>query len=201
MKSSGDLLAWVRNPEQQATIRRRKFMVSTSLKRIPISMVCLCALIAVVLLPQQGSAGDQGKFKPFKMKTLDGTRKTLSDYANKATLVSFFYPRCPFCNIALPRIQTLYDTYKDHGLSVVLINVVPEENKLIPKWKEQYNVSLPVLIGASQESLQRDYELETTPTEYLLSEKGEVLFYHSGYKPGDEKTLEARVVEALRAAQ
>ncbi len=82
----------------------------------------------------------------------------------------------------------------------MLINVVPEENKLIHKWVGQYNVSLPVLIGASQESLQRDYELRSTPTEYLLGAKGEVLFYQSGYKPGDEKILEAKVAEALKIA-
>ncbi len=167
-------------------------------KKIPVSILCLCALIAVVFLAQQGPAKDPDKFKPFKLKTLDGTRKTTSDYSNKATLVDFFYPRCPFCNMALPKIQMLYNTYKDHGLSVVLINVVPEENKLIAKWMEKYNVSLPVLIGASQESLQRDYELKATPTEYLLGAKGEVLFYQSGYQAGDEKILEAKVAEALK---
>ncbi len=139
-------------------------MATVLLQKISVIVVCLCALIAVMVLPQQGTARAPDKFKPFKLKTLDGTRKTLSDYANKATLVDFFYPRCPFCNVALPEIQTLYNTYKDQGLSVVLINVVPEENKLIPKWMDKYNVSLPVLIGASQESLQRDYELKATPT-------------------------------------
>ena len=176
-------------------------MVSMFLRKISIGVACLCALIVVMALPQQGSARDPHKFKPFKLKTLDGARKTLSDYANKATLVSFFYPRCPFCNVAIPRIQALYNIHKDHGLSVVLINVVPEENKLIPKWMGQYNLSLPVLIGASQESLQRDYELNASPTEYLLGEKGEVLFYQSGYKPGDEKIMEAKIVETLKVAQ
>jgi len=173
-------------------------MSAMLLKKIPVSIVYLCALIALVSLPQAGPVKNPDKFKPFKLKTLDGTRKTLSDYANKATLVDFFYPRCPYCNVALPKIQTLYNTYKDHGLSVVLINVVPEENKLIPKWIEKYNVSLPVLVGASQESLQRDYEIKATPTEYLLGAKSEVLFYQSGYKPGDEKILETKVAEALK---
>ncbi len=173
-------------------------MVAMLLKKIPISIVCLSALVAIVALPQQGPARDPDRFKPFRLRTLDGTRKTLSDYGNKATLVDFFYPQCPYCNLALPRIQAIYDTYKDRGLSVVLINVVPEENKLIPKWMEKYKVSFPVLIGASQESLQRDYELNATPTEYLLGAKGEVLFYQSGYKPGDEKALESKIAEALK---
>ena len=57
-----------------------------------------------------------------------------------------------------------------------------------------------MLIGASQDSLQRDYRLNATPTRYLLGEKGEVLFYQSGYKPGDEKTIEGKIAEALNMA-
>jgi peroxiredoxin len=168
--------------------------------KIALSIWSICGLLALMALSPEGSAKNPDKFKPFKLKTLDGTKKTLSDYTNKATLVGFFYPRCPSCNVALPKMQTLYDTYNSRGLSVVLINVLPEENKLISKWMEKYSVSLPVLIGASTESLQRDYEVKATPTEYLLGEKGDVLFYHSGYKPGDEKALEAKIAEALNVA-
>jgi hypothetical protein len=57
-----------------------------------------------------------------------------------------------------------------------------------------------VLIGASQFSLQRNYNLIATPTNYLLGEKGEVLFYHSGYKAGDEKILESKITAALNIA-
>jgi thiol-disulfide isomerase/thioredoxin len=158
---------------------------------------CLSFLLAVAMLLPQVSAKDPDKFKPFKLKTLDGTKKTLQDYANKATLVSFFFPNCPFCNVALPEEQKLYEKYKDRGLSVVWINVLPEENKLIRGWMEKNNLTIPVLIGASQAVLQRNYQLIATPTNYLLGEKGEVLFYHSGYKAGDEKILEAKIVEAL----
>ena len=39
------------------------------------------------------------------------------------------------------------------------------------------------------------------PTRCLLGEKREVLFYQSGYKPGDEKIMEAKIVETLKIAQ
>ena len=55
-------------------------------------------------------------------------------------------------------------------------------------------------MGASQDSLQRDYRLKATPTHYLLGEKGEVLLYQNGYKPGDEKALERNIAEALNIA-
>ena len=144
------------------------------------------------------AAKDPDSFKPFNLKTLDGKKKTLKDYANKATLVNFFYPRCPYCNVELPEVQKIYDKYKDKGLTVVWINILPEEVNLIPGWQAAKDLNVPVLIGASQDSLMRDYRVNSTPTTYLLGDKGQVLFYEAGYQPGDEKTIEAKIVDALK---
>jgi len=169
-------------------------------KNLPAMFWTLSLLLAVAILAPQGSAKDPQTFKPFKLKTLDGTRKTLADYTNKLTLVAFFYPRCAYCKVALPEVQKIYDKYKDKGLSMIMINVVPQENKLIPKWLEEHSLTAPVLIGASQASLMRDYNLKATPTHYLLDDKGAVLLHQTGYNAGDEKLLEAKIVEALNIA-
>jgi hypothetical protein len=42
-----------------------------------------------------------------------------------------------------------------------------------------------------------DYHLTMTPTHYLLGKKGEVLLHQNGYNRGDEKTIEAKIAEAL----
>ena len=156
-----------------------------------------CLLAVAILLPP-GIAKDPKPFKPFKLKTLDGTRKTLADYANKLTLVAFFYPRCPYCEVALPEGQKIYDKYRDQGLSMVMINVVSQENKLIPKFMEEHNLTAPVLIGAWQPSLMRDYDLKATPTHFLLDEEGAVLLRQEGYKSGDEKLLEEKIATVLK---
>ena len=59
------------------------------------------------------------------------------------------------------------------------------------------NLTVPVLIGSSQEALQRDYRINSTPSTYLLDENGLILFHEDGYKPGDEKALEAKIQAAL----
>lgn len=163
--------------------------------------VPLACVFAMLPFPAAGKANAPETFKPFKLKTVDGRRKTLEDFENKATLVSFFYPRCPFCAAALPQMQSMYDKYKDQGLSAVWINVLPGENKLIPKWQAEHHFTVPILIGASQDWLQDHYRLTTTPTEYLLGPHGEVLFYQSGYKPSDVPVLESKVKEALNISQ
>ena len=94
-------------------------------------------------------------------------------------------------------MQKIYDHYKDQGLAAVWINVVPDENKKIPDWLEKHQFTIPVLIGASQASLQRDYKLKMTPTHYLLTPAGDILFTHAGYEKGDEKELEEHIQKAL----
>jgi cytochrome oxidase Cu insertion factor (SCO1/SenC/PrrC family) len=148
----------------------------------------------------KAAAGRPNTFKPFALKTLDGEKKSLKDFSNKVTLVSFFFPQCPYCNVELPLIQKMYDKYKDIGLSAVWINIVPEEEAQIADWRKAKNLSVPVLIGASQESLLKDYAIDATPTTYLLDENGAVLYRADGYKPGDERVLETKIAAVLTRA-
>jgi peroxiredoxin len=173
------------------------YMQKTFLNRNRAAVLAIgCLLLISMLLPCKNAAAAE-KFKPFKLKTLDGTKKTLQDFTNKATLVAFVFPTCAYCNLALPEILKIYEKYKDQGLSMVIISIKPEENKLIPGWQEKYHFTIPVLIGASQDSLMDDYDLTITPTHILLGNKGEVLMRQNGYNRGDEKAIEKKIGEIL----
>jgi thiol-disulfide isomerase/thioredoxin len=150
-------------------------------------------LVASLAVPDRVAAADS--FKPFRLKALDGVEKSLSDVLGKATLVVFFFPTCIFCNAAFPSIQRLHDTYKDQGLSMVWINVVAEEERLIAAWQMKNGYTVPVLLGGR--SVQRDYKLTMTPTYYLLDSGANVLSRHAGYKLGDETGLVRDIRQAL----
>jgi len=165
--------------------------------RTKISQILGAALLLACVATQTGAAAEE-KFKPFKMKTPEGVQKTLADFPGKATLVVFFFPTCPYCNAAFPEIQRMYDTYKDQGLSMVWINVVPDEDKLVNDWRTKHAYTVPMLIGGR--SAQNDYKLIMTPTDYLLDAQGKVLSKHAGFTPGDEKGLEREIQQAVAAA-
>lgn len=153
----------------------------------------LCVFLAFVLALPSFAAAET--LKPFKLKTLDGVEKTLPDVLGKATLVVFFFPTCPYCNAAFPKVQKLYDTYRDQGLSMVWINVVPDERKLIPEWRAKHGYTVPVLLGGR--STPNDYKVRMTPTHYLLDARGEILSKQDGFSPGDEVRLEQQIQKAL----
>ncbi len=153
-------------------------------------------VLGVVCLALARPTATADTFKPFTFKTVEGKDLSLSEVLGKATLVGFFYPSCKYCNAAYPEISKLYETYKDRGLSVVWINVLPEENRLVAGWRAQHASSIPVLIGGR--SVQRDYKIEMTPTHFLLDSAGRVLSKKAGFSPGDEKTLEHEIQSALK---
>ena len=153
--------------------------------------ILLVAMLAATVAVEAES------FKPFKkLKTLDGSQQSLGDVLGpKATLVVFFFPTCPYCNAAFPEVQKIYDHYRGQGLSMVWINVLPDEEKLIAPWRAQHGYTVPVLLG--NRSVANDYKLRMTPTHFLLDAKGAVLSTHAGYSAGDEKTLERDIQQAL----
>ena len=155
--------------------------------------VTLCAMAIFIALQTASAAAE--RFKPFTLTSLDGTPTSFNDLLGKATLVVFFYPTCKYCNVALPEIQRLGDKYKNDGLSVVWINVIPEQEKLIAEWRAEHGYTVPILLGGA--SVQRDYTLVMTPTHYLLDSEGKVLSKRAGYKAGDEKDLDRRIRQAL----
>jgi len=161
--------------------------------RVAARLACVILLFALAL-PSPAAAE---KLRPFKLKSLEGPERTLSDVLGKATLVVFFFPTCAYCNAAFPKVQKLYDTYREQGLSMVWINVLPDEQKLIPEWRTKHGYTVPVLLGGR--STPNEYKVRMTPTHYLLNARGEILEKKDGFSPGDEKTLEQNILKALES--
>lgn len=157
-------------------------------------------VVSAVILLAPTTIFSKDSFKPFKFKTPEGSQKVLKDYLGKATLVTFFFPTCEYCNQEFPHLQKMYDQYKDQGLSAVAINIVPDQNPLIAGWQKEHQYTFPILIGATVDGAGKDYDLKMTPTHFLLDPQGKVLLKQNGYKPGDEKTLEEAVKKALSGA-
>jgi thiol-disulfide isomerase/thioredoxin len=161
-------------------------------------ILSVAIVVTALVVPSAASAAKVETLKSFKLKTPDGVDRTLSDVlGSKATLVVFFFPTCPYCNAAFPSVQKLYDTYKDRGLSIVWINVVPDEARLIAGWQTQHGYTVPVLLGKG--STPMEYKVRMTPTHYLLNARGEILEKKDGFSPGDEKTLEQNILKALES--
>ena len=177
---------------QVRQVRNRLWRPATA--RVVRGLACLA--VAVTLFAP-GHLAAAPKFTRFKLKTLDGSLKMLEDFPGKATLIGFFFPTCAYCNAAFPEMVKIYDKYKDQGLTMIWINVLPEEEKLIADWQAEHHYTVPVLFGASTRALTKAYKIRQTPEHFLINEKREILFRQSGYEAGEEKEVEENVRKAL----
>jgi peroxiredoxin len=148
--------------------------------------------------PGEPISFEAGKdFEPFELPDLEGQNRKLSDLLDQVTLVSFFFPTCVGCNEEMPFFQGFYDKYRDQGLNVVAINVIPDQDGLVPSWRDNNGFTFPILIGAKTDALIENYRLTSTPLNFLLDEKGKVISRQEGYAPGSEARVESSIREAL----
>ncbi|UCF37227.1 MAG: hypothetical protein JSU96_20980 [Acidobacteriota bacterium] len=95
-------------------------------------------------------------------------------------------------------MQEILDIYGEHGLKMVAINILPEQDESVPAWKASKGFSFPVLVGAETDSIIEDYHLIATPLSFLLDGEGGIIHRWDGYYPGAEVEIEKSVREALR---
>lgn len=97
----------------------------------------------------------------------------------------------------MPRLQEIYERYQDQGLQMVAVNVIPDQDNMIPDWIEKGNYTFTVLVGARTQKIAQDYSITGTPVTFLLDGEGKVLARYEGYQPGAEKEIEQDLREAL----
>ena len=141
---------------------------------------------------------DTGKdFEPFELLDLEGQNRKLSEFLNRSTLVSFFFPTCGACNEEMPHFQRFFEEYGNQGLSVVAVNVIPDQDELVPHWRDNNGITFPILVGADTNTLIANYRLSATPLNFLLDSDGKILSRQEGYAPGSEASIEVHIQEAL----
>ncbi len=140
-------------------------------------------------------------FPAFRLRDAQsGQEVTFADVRGRATLFNVFFPSCGFCNAEMPHLKEIEKTYADRGFKLVSVNLLPDQDKMIPNWKERGGYQHPILVTEST-----DYLLETfglrfpggMPANFLIDTDGKVHFKHIGYRKGEEKVIEAQVRELL----
>ena len=116
----------------------------------------------------------------------------LFNYKGKAVLIDFWEVWCGPCMASMPKVQHLYDAYKDKGLEVLgIINDTKqlEPSRLMVKNK---NFSFPMLVGNVQ--LRKDYRLDgAVPLYLLINKSGQISFISQGYST----EMEAAIKKAI----
>ncbi|MFI8687183.1 peroxiredoxin family protein [Rossellomorea sp. NPDC077527] len=104
----------------------------------------------------------------FKLKTLSGEAKTLSELKGKKVIVNFWATWCPPCKEEMPVLQEFYDKYgKD--VEILAINIDPQYN--VKEYQASLGLTFPILLD-TDDKINNAYDILTVPTTYIINEQG-----------------------------
>ena len=152
------------------------------------------ALLCLLLVASAATAQDG--IPAVDVKTLDGKRVNIQDYANngKPTIISFWATWCKPCKKELDAITDVYEDWQaDYDVELLAITI--DTRRALAKVKPMVATKgwpFEVLSDADQK-LQNALNIQSVPFTILLDADGNVVYKHTGYVPGDEDELEAQL--------
>jgi len=126
----------------------------------------------------------------FTARDLDGKKVQLKKLLESGpVLIDFWALWCVPCLKELPKIQEIRGRYKDRGLTVVAVNedAANDQSKVKP-FVKQKKFDFVVVIDEDKD-IWNAFKVVNMPATFLLDQKGNMIYSHSGYKPGDEAEL------------
>lgn len=154
------------------------------MKRFMLSVACILFFATLYGQEQQPMIGQPAP--PFQLKSLDGKTFSLEDLKGKFVVVHFAATWCPFCNAEAPYLEALYQNYHNKNVEVVVVDV-NEDQALVQKWEQRFNLSFPVLLDEdgsvsatyAPEGVQPDLSRSEVPiaANLIIDKAGKIQFY------------------------
>ena len=98
----------------------------------------------------------------------------------------------------MPRLQALYEEYKDQGFEVVAVDGKRDTERAM-KFIEQKGLTYTMLENAEgdEEVVGNIFKVRAYPSSFLIGRDGKVMFFHLGFEEGDEVHLEEEIQSLL----
>ena len=97
----------------------------------------------------------------------------------------------------LPRLQTLYETYQNEGLTIVAVEN-RRDTERAKAFIEDKGLTYTMLENGTDEHdvVENIFGVRAFPTSFLIGRDGRVMYYHLGFELGDEVKM-AEEIESL----
>lgn len=151
------------------------------------------ALWAAALLCPALQAG----VPPFSLPRLEGGVFKLSDHLGKQVIVLDFWASwCGPCSKYLKKLEA----FKRKHPEVLVVTVAIDDatsQAVVHQHVKGRGYTFTVLLDPDSTVLKYFNPAGSVPTTVVIDRRGEVAYTHTGYLPGDELKLEAKVKELL----
>lgn len=156
------------------------------------------ALLALTALPSASQTA--ARMPSAIVQTLDGKKfdtKSLSNDGNPI-IVNFWATWCAPCKRELATIADKYAQWQEEtGVKLVAVSIDDARSMArVAPYVNGQDWDYQVLLDPNGD-LKRALNVNNVPHTFLLNGKGEIVYQHNNYEPGDENELYAKVKELV----
>lgn len=139
-------------------------------------------------IPRAGDRAPQ-----FKVADLDGTRRSLNDWADKPLVLNFWGTFCPPCKEEMPALQRQAAKWAERGVGVVGMNL-GEDAVTVRDFVRQLGIQFPIYLD-TDDVVREAYGVNQYPTTFFIQPDGRIYTIIIGQM--DEATIESTVESML----
>ncbi|OGU35242.1 MAG: hypothetical protein A2068_11070 [Ignavibacteria bacterium GWB2_35_6b] len=134
----------------------------------------------------------------FSIELLNGDEVEFSELYNEGpVLVNFWALWCKPCRTEMKYLKKNYEKYSEQGFKILGINQdTPKSLSKVKSFVESYDLQYLIGLDPNKKYFEM-FNGQVVPYSILYNKKGEVVYSHSGYLPGDEIKLEEEIKKVL----
>tara|TARA_R110001606_G_scaffold361754_7_gene515144 strand:- start:38993 stop:39499 length:507 start_codon:yes stop_codon:yes gene_type:complete len=111
---------------------------------------------------------------------IDGQQHSLSQYAGKPILLTFWATDCPGCIQEMPDLVALYDQYTEQGLIMIEVAMAYDSLDHIKAMRDERKLPFIITWDHSSEIALAFDNVRVTPTHFLIAPEGDIVMRKIG---------------------
>lgn len=152
----------------------------------------ILGLLLIVAITIGLNAQDKSKLPSVAVKNLKGESVQTSSFSNdgKPIVINFWATWCKPCMEELATISDVYQDWQDEtGVKFIAISLDDSRSsKRVAPFVKAKGWNFDIYLDENQD-FKRAMNVNNPPHTFLLNGKGEIVWEHNGYAPGDEAKL------------